>query len=290
MLVGTVIFDGGPRLAALEGDRVRIGESAGLGDLLGSGGTLEDERYVEVGLEEVDVDAPLRPPFLVCCGQNYSDHLLEQGATARSEPEFFLKAGQTIARPNQPFALRRRVTEKLDYETELGAVIGRVLCNATVEETAAAIFGYLVVNDLSARDRQIKADGRPALGRGKSFDGATRLSNWVVTADGILDPQALAVSTTVNGEYRQLNSTASMIFGCCEIISFYSRTLTLLPGTIVATGTPGGTALGQDAELGGRLVTPPGCVPASYLRAGDVVVSEIEDVGTLVFDVVDADD
>jgi 2-keto-4-pentenoate hydratase/2-oxohepta-3-ene-1,7-dioic acid hydratase in catechol pathway len=287
MRATTVWLDGNRRIAIRDGERVLVGDSAGLLDLLIAGRTLEDEPFTEIAQEKIEFDAPLRPPILLCCGQNYSDHLAEQGAVTRSEPEFFLKAGQTIADPGDPFRLDRRVTKKLDYETELAVVIGKALSNASIEEASDSIFGYLVLNDLSARDRQIKGGGRTALGPGKNFDGATRLAQWVVTADEVRDPQALRISTTVNGEYRQDNTTANMIYGCAAIVSFFSTSVTLLPGTIIATGTPGGTGLGCDSELGGRAVTPPGCVPARYLEHGDVVISEIEGVGNLSFDVVE---
>lgn len=278
---------GRAHVARFEDGRVLVGESASLHDLLSAGRTLGDETFSDAP-DGVWIDAPIRPPILLCCGQNYSDHLAEQGHAARKEPEFFVKAGQTIAAPGEPFALDPAVTSKLDYETELGVVLGRPLRNASEDEVVDAIFGYVVLNDLSARDKQIRENGRPALGPGKNFDGATRLGSAVVTADEVPDPQALAISTTVNGELRQSNTTASMIYGCAEIVAFYSRSLTLLPGTVVATGTPGGTGLGSDAELGGRGVTPPGCVPSSYLVAGDSVVSEIERVGSLTFSVVAA--
>jgi 2-keto-4-pentenoate hydratase/2-oxohepta-3-ene-1,7-dioic acid hydratase in catechol pathway len=287
MRVATVQLDGRPRVAVLEGERVLVGESAGLRDLLVGGRRLEDESLTEVEADAVVFDAPIRPPVLLCCGQNYRDHLAEQGREGRAEPEFFVKAGQTIARPDAPFLLDGRVTTKLDYETELGVVIGRELRHAAVEDVLDAVFGYVVMNDLSARDRQVKDGGRMALGPGKNFDGATRLGYWIVSADEVPDPQALAISTRVNGELRQSNRTDTMIYGCAEILAWFSGSMTLLPGTVVATGTPGGTGLGCDSALGGRGITPEGCVPARYLEAGDVVVSEIEHVGSLSFEVVE---
>jgi 2-keto-4-pentenoate hydratase/2-oxohepta-3-ene-1,7-dioic acid hydratase in catechol pathway len=287
MLVGTVRIDERTRLAVSEGGRVLVGETASLLELLSSGRRLEDEPLMEAPAGEFELDAPIRPCVLLCCGQNYSDHLAEQGHAGHDEPEFFVKAGQTIADPGAPFVLDRRVTKKLDYETELAVVIGREVRSASIDEARAAIFGYVVMNDLSARDRQVKAGGRMALGPGKNFDGATRLGSWVVTADEVPDPQRLAISTAVNGETRQSNTTANMIYGCAEIVASFSQVITLTPGTIVATGTPGGTGLGCDEQLGGRNVTPPACVPARYLEPGDVVASEIESVGTLSFTIIE---
>ena len=281
--IGTVTVDGRPRLAVLDGDSILVGQSAGAGAVIASGLPISRESLTPAPNDTLAFQAPIRPPILLCCGQNYSDHLAEQGHERRSEPEFFIKAGQTIADPAEPFALDPRLTRKLDYETELAVVVGRRLRRASVEEAEDAIFGYVVMNDVSARDRQIKEGGRPALGPGKTFDGATRLGQWVVTADEVADPQTLRISTRVNGELRQSNTTANMIYGCAEILSFYSILITLEPGTIVATGTPGGTALGCDHELGGLGLTPAGCEPARYLRPGDTVVSEVEGVGDLSF-------
>lgn len=287
MRTTTVSVGGHSRLAVLANGRTVVSETAGLGALISAGRVLDEEQFEEVSEETLEFDTPIRPPILLCCGQNYSDHLAEQGHPGRSEPEFFVKAGQTIAIPGEPFVLDRRVTQKLDYETELAVVVGKTLRSASIDEAREAIFGYVIMNDLSARDRQIKPGGRTALGPGKNFDGATRLSQWVVTADEVPDPQQLDLSTTVNGELRQSNTTASMIFGCAEIVSFFSGLMTLLPGTIIATGTPGGTGLGSDEELGGRGITPSGCVPARYLEAGDVIESRIETVGALSFEVVE---
>jgi 2-keto-4-pentenoate hydratase/2-oxohepta-3-ene-1,7-dioic acid hydratase in catechol pathway len=288
MRLASVTANGRHHIAQLDGDRLLVGRSSSLTDLVRNGGDLKSEVFSEAGADSITFNPPLRPEVLLCCGQNYSDHLAEQGRAARAEPEFFVKAGQTIASPDAPCLLDPRVTTKLDYETELAVVVGRELRRASPEEAAASIFGYLVLNDLSARDRQVKGE-RMALGPGKNFDGATRLGKFVVTADEIADAQGLHISTTVNGELRQSNTTANMIYGCAEIVSFFSSSLTLRPGTIIATGTPGGTGLGCDAVLGGKGLTPDGCVPARYLEPGDVVVSEIELVGQLSFQVSRAD-
>jgi 2-keto-4-pentenoate hydratase/2-oxohepta-3-ene-1,7-dioic acid hydratase in catechol pathway len=129
------------------------------------------------------------------------------------------------------------------------------------------------------------ADGRfgLALGPGKNFDGSTRMSPWMTVADQVGDPQALALTTRVNGELRQSNTTAAMVFYIGDIIAYLSNLLTLLPGTVIATGTPGGTGWGTDPELGGTSVTPAGCTPGRYLTNGDTVTSAIKDVGELSF-------
>jgi 2-keto-4-pentenoate hydratase/2-oxohepta-3-ene-1,7-dioic acid hydratase in catechol pathway len=228
----------------------------------------------------------------MCAGQNYQDHLDEKAPVDIQDPEFFIKAGQTIAGLDEPCLLDARVTRKLDYETELGVVIGKAGRHVAAQDALDHVFGYLVVNDVTARDRQVidEGDGRysMALGPGKNFDGSSRLAGTVVTADEIPDPHALALTTHVDGELRQSNSTASMVFSVPEIIAYLSTLITLLPGTVIATGTPGGTGWGTDPELGGTAVTPPGCVPARYLAPGDRVRSAIEGVGALEFEVVEA--
>jgi 2-keto-4-pentenoate hydratase/2-oxohepta-3-ene-1,7-dioic acid hydratase in catechol pathway len=240
--------------------------------------------------EEAVLDAPLRPPVVFCMGQNYADHLSEKAPVVVDEPEFFLKAGQTIAAPGEPCVRDEAVTSKLDYETELGVVIGRAGRNITPERALDHVYGYVVLNDLSARDRQVVllGDGRygAALGPGKNFDGATRLAPWVTSADELPGPDSLSLTTRVSGELRQSTTTASMLFPVPALIAFVSSLLTLPAGSVMATGTPGGTGWGQDAELGGTGRTPPGCVPGHYLLPGDKVESEIERVGVIEFEVV----
>ena len=183
-----------------------------------------------------------------------------------------------------------RVTAKLDYETELGIVIGRSGRFITRDRALDHVFGYIVVNDLTARDRQVRrlrgGGFEMALGPGKNFEGATRLASWVTPAGEVGDPQALELTTRVNGELRQFNSTRNMIHDVRTLVSFLSQLLELRPGYVISTGTPGGTGWGQDPELGGTGVTPAGCQPARYLAPGDQVRSEIQGVGVLEFDVI----
>jgi 2-keto-4-pentenoate hydratase/2-oxohepta-3-ene-1,7-dioic acid hydratase in catechol pathway len=178
-------------------------------------------------------------------------------------------------------------------EVELAVVIGRTAHRVPVESAMSHVAGYLVVNDLTARDRQVRplASGgfEIALGPGKNFEGATRLAPWVTPAAEVGDPQQLALTTHVNGELRQSNSTRNMIHDVRTLVSFLSQLLELRAGYVISTGTPGGTGWGQDAELGGTGLTPSGCEPGRYLAAGDHVRSEIERVGVLEFDVAAAD-
>lgn len=289
MRLVSVVGDGRRRAGLLDGDRVRVTDAPGLDVVLASGTDLASLRGEWRAIDDLQLDAPLRPPVVLCTGQNYRDHLAEKAPVEVDEPEFFLKAGQTIAAPDDPVVLDRAITKKLDYETELGIVIGNGGRRIERHRALDHIFGYVVLNDLTARDRQVKvdADGRYAtsLGASKNFDGATRLASWLTTADEVGDPNDLALTTRVNGDLRQSNSTANMVFDVASIVEFFSRFLTLAPGTVIATGTPGGTGWGQDVDLGGTRVTPPGCTPGRYLGVGDAVESTVERVGRLTFEV-----
>jgi 2-keto-4-pentenoate hydratase/2-oxohepta-3-ene-1,7-dioic acid hydratase in catechol pathway len=286
------VVSGGERWAAVvEDDRAFVTDVPGLDAALTAAIDLESARGEWRPMADLRLDAPLRPPVVLCAGQNYRDHLAEKAPVEVDEPEFFLKAGQTIAAPDDPALIERDVTGKLDYETELGVVIGRRGRGLDPSHALEHVFGYVVLNDLTARDRQVNvsADGHTtlSLGTSKNFDGSTRLAPWVTTADEVGDPGNLALTTRVSGELRQSNTTENMLFDVASLIAFVSRFLTLLPGAVLATGTPGGTGWGQDPELGGTGVTPPGCERGRYLKAGDTVESEIERVGRLTFEVVE---
>jgi 2-keto-4-pentenoate hydratase/2-oxohepta-3-ene-1,7-dioic acid hydratase in catechol pathway len=181
----------------------------------------------------------------------------------------FNKQTSCIVGPHDEIVLPR-VSEQFDYEGELGLVIGRAGRNLARSEAAAAIFGYVVVNDLSIRDWQFMSS---TFTLGKSFDTHGPFGPWIVTSDEIPDPANLTITTTVNGEVRQHASTAGMIFDCPEIVAFLSRVMTLRPGTVVTTGTPAGVGLCR---------SPPG-----YLRVGDLVTVEISSLGRLANRVVE---
>ena len=281
MRLVTVVVDGVRHAGVVDGDRVRIDlRPGGLDAVLADDGVVRPGE--QVALADAVLDAPLRPPVVFCVGQNYADHLEEKAAVHRPEPEFFLKAGQTIAGPDEPAVRDPLVTAKLDYETELGIVIGRAGRAIPEDSAYDHVFGYVALNDLTARDRQVvlHPDGTRsmALGPGKNFDGSTRMGREVVTADEIGDPTDLLLVTTVDGEVRQRNTTKNLISSIPEIISFVSRMLTVAPGTVIATGTPGGTGWGADPELGGTGRVPVGAVPSSYLRHGQLVEGRIGDL------------
>lgn len=291
MRYGSVLVGGVRRAARVDGEVTHVHSSLSLEQVLAAG--LETFRPIEhdsARTENLTFDAPLRPPVIFCAGQNYRDHLDEKAPIKTTDLEFFLKAGQTIAAPGAPCVLDPLVTHKLDYETELGIVIGKPGRHISPDKALEHIAGYVIVNDVTARDRQVVMhdDGTSSmsLGGSKNFDGSTRLAELITSADEVTDPGNLPLTTTVNGELRQQNTTASMLTDVAHIVAWVSRLLTLTSGTVISTGTPGGTGWGADPELGGTGRTPEGCAPARYLAPGDTVVSAIGPLMALQFTVV----
>jgi 5-carboxymethyl-2-hydroxymuconate isomerase len=209
-------------------------------------------------------DAPLRPGKIVCIGLNYADHVREAGMETPARPLIFAKFPSTVIGPHDDVVVDAALTERVDWEVELGVVIGRRTRRVATEEAMESVFGYTVGNDVSARDLQF-ADGQWV--RGKSLDTFCPLGPVIVTRDEVPDPQALALRTWVNDELVQDSSTSEMIFGVAELISFCSHSFTLEPGDLLLTGTPWGC---------GEFMTP-----RRSLRPGDVMTSEAEGIGRL---------
>ncbi len=232
--------------------------------------------------------APLIPSTILCSGSNYLSHNQEKANadTSGKEPEFFVKTGDCVVGPGQAIVLDPVLTKKLDGEVELAIVIGKPGRHIAVADALDHVFGYTIVNDVTARDRQVRRrpDGSYwyELGRGKLFDTSAPLGPCITTRDEIPDPQAIMVRSWVNGELRQISSTSQMIWSVAELIHFFSVNMTLKPGMVIITGTPSGTAWSSDTELGGKWVGTDGMVKAQgYLQAGDTVVCEIEGIGRL---------
>jgi len=265
-----------PRVGVVvEGGIVDLGEHVpqaprAMIDLIeaGEAGLAEIKRAVARGnaipLHSVRLLAPIpRPPEFLGVGLNYHDHLREADLSLPALPTVFNKQTSCVIGPYDDVVLPR-LSDQLDYEGELGLVIGRAGRNLSREEAAAAIFGYVVVNDFSVRDWQLSS---PTHTLGKSFDTHGPFGPWIVTADEVSNAQGLMITTSVNGEIRQHGTTADMICGCCEIVVFLSRFMTLQPGTIITTGTPAGVGHFRS--------------PVAYLCAGDLVTVEISGVGRL---------
>lgn len=205
-----------------------------------------------------------RPSKIVCVGQNYAAHARETGGEPPSEPVLFQKASSSWAAPFEPLVYPVGAA-KLDYEVELGLVIGKRAQNVTQEEAYDYIEGYLVLCDYSERAWQKEHEGQ--WNKGKSHDGFCPAGPRLVPAKEIDDPQNLKLWTKVNGEIRQDSSTNDMIFPIDELISYISRFMTLLPGDVISTGTPEGVGLGMK--------------PPQFLKVGDVVELEIEGIGKI---------
>ena len=241
-----------------------------------------------IPMEKARLAPPIRPSTILCSGSNYHDHNAEKANAPISgkEPEFFVKTADCVIGPDEPIIHDPALTNKLDCETELAIVIGREGRHIPAERALDHVFGYTVVNDVTARDRQVRTSPEGTtwydLGRGKAFDTSAPLGPCIVTADEIGDPQTLRLQTRINGELRQSGNTADMIWSCAHLVHFFSTNFTLKPGMVIITGTPAGTAWSTDKELGGRWRPQPGLVAATrYCLPGDVVESEIEKIGVL---------
>lgn len=213
-------------------------------------------------LSSVKLLAPCVPSKIVCVGRNYVEHAKELGNEVPKIPLIFLKPPSAIINPGDPIILPPQ-SKQVEHEAELVAVIGRRARNITAEEAKRHIFGYTVGNDVTARDLQ-KRDGQWT--RAKGFDGFCPIGPWVATD---VDPLDLLLETYVNGELKQQARTSDMLFDPFELVSFVSSVMTLVPGDVVLTGTPGGI---------GPIVP------------GDTVEVRIEGVGSLINPVVDAEE
>jgi 2-keto-4-pentenoate hydratase/2-oxohepta-3-ene-1,7-dioic acid hydratase in catechol pathway len=195
-------------------------------------------------------------------GLNYSDHAAEAGMAVPTEPIVFFKATTAITGPNDGIVLPRN-SSKVDWEVELGVVIGTRAQYVDEQDALNHVAGYCVVNDVSERHFQLERGG--LWDKGKGCDTFGPIGPYLVTADSVADPQNLALWLDVNGEQRQRGSTATMVFGVARLVSYVSQFMTLLPGDIIATGTPPGVGMGRK--------------PPQFLRAGDVVTLGIEGLG-----------
>jgi 2-keto-4-pentenoate hydratase/2-oxohepta-3-ene-1,7-dioic acid hydratase in catechol pathway len=230
-----------------------------------SGGTVG-----RIPLDRVKIEAPiLHPPEFLAIGLNYADHIEESKMERPKFPLFFNKQSSCVTGPTDPIHLPR-VSKALDYEGELGFVIGRACRHVPRDRAHEVIAGYFVVNDVSVRDWQFKAQ---TMTLGKSFDTHGPIGPWIVTPDEVGDPHTLELRTWVNGELRQHSNTRNLVFDCYAQIETLSRVFTLLPGTIISTGTPAGVAFAMK--------------PPRMLEAGDLVRIEIERVGHIENRVID---
>jgi 2-keto-4-pentenoate hydratase/2-oxohepta-3-ene-1,7-dioic acid hydratase in catechol pathway len=209
----------------------------------------------------------LGPPLagigkMVCIGLNYADHAREVGRPAPDEPTLFIKANSAINGPYDPI-VRPRKAVKLDYEVELAAVIGRDARYVREADAMKYVAAYCIVDDVSERAFQMERQGTTT--KGKSADTFAPIGPWLVTMDEVIDPAALEVWTTVNGETRQRGNTKDLIFGIATLVAYVSQFMSLRAGDLISTGTPAGVAHGMK--------------PPRYLQPGDVVEMGITGLG-----------
>ncbi|HET9953996.1 MAG TPA: fumarylacetoacetate hydrolase family protein [Polyangiaceae bacterium] len=266
-IVRFIDSSGNVQLAQLRSDGVHLRIE---GDLFG-GFQVTDEsvapgRYL----------CPLPVKQLLCIGLNYRKHAEETGAKLPQYPVLFMKGLNAVQSPGAPIVLPRVLrSDAVDYECELAVVIGKPCRNVKRDRALEYVLGYTCANDVSARDWQ-KHYGGGQWCRGKTFDTFAPLGPHLVTRDEVPNPNALTISTFLNGERVQHSNTADMIFDVPQLIEFLSGSTTLLPGTVILTGTPEGVGMAR---------TPP-----TYLKAGDRVRVEIEQLGVLENPVIEETD
>ena len=277
MKLATFIESDIPRVGRIEGDVVV--------DLIESGLPIEMSAMFAAGsdamklaataigpefpLNEVGLCAPvLRPPKILAVGLNYKDHIEETGLATPEFPMFFNKQATAANGPYAPIHLPR-VSDQLDYEGEMGFLIGRRCRHVPRVRAHEVIAGYVVCNDVSVRDWQMRVQ---TFTMGKSFDTHSPFGPWMVSADEVGDPHNLELKTWVNGELRQNSNTQHLVFDCFEQIENLTQAFTLEPGDLILTGTPSGVGIGFK--------------PPKYLKAGDRVKIEIENIGYIENEVV----
>ena len=269
--VGALTPDGAAILPLPYPDMNTLIESASFADLLSAASAAESSG-ASVPTAEAVLLAPIPRPRqdIICLGMNYRDHLTEaanyDSAFAKERPVtvYFSKRVSQAVAPEGFIERHAGLTERLDYENELAVIIGKTARDVKAADAADYIFGYTIVNDVSAREVQT---AHKQFYFGKSLDGFTPMGPCITTADEIAFPPALTLTTLVNGEPRQSSNTALLLNIIAEIIEELSSGMTLLPGTIIATGTPAGVGMGFD--------------PPKFLKPGDVVECAVEGIGTL---------
>lgn len=237
------------------------------GDILG------EHRVTDEPASIAKLLAPVAATQLLCIGLNYRRHAEETKARIPEQPVLFMKSLNAVQNPGDPIILPRHLrSDQVDYECELAVVIGKDCRNVSADQALDYVLGYTCANDVSARDWQIKWGGGQWC-RGKSFDTFAPMGPRLVTADEIPDPNALGIRTILNGERVQDWNTSDMIFNVRQLIEFLSGSTTLVPGTVILTGTPHGVGMAKD--------------PPRWLTPGDTVTIEIDSIGALTNPVVE---
>ena len=283
MEIATFTESGETRIGVVIGDSI-IDLSSAAPDLptemvafLGAGPDALDTASKAVGsafaLSDVRLETPVpNASKYLAIGLNYDSHLEEVAKLGMTKPEYQIWFNKQVSCLSGPYddIHMPKVSAELDYECELGVVIGTRCRHVSVEKAASVIAGFTVTNDVSVRDWQMRS---PTATLGKSWDTHGPVGPWIVTPDEVGDPHGLKISTIVDGDIRQSGNTGEMIFNCFEQISYLSTVMTLEPGDILATGTPAG--VGALAE------------PQNFLKVGETVRIEIENIGAIENKVID---
>jgi len=260
-----------------EQDQVQLGEDLGDGTArLLEGSLFSGLRPTTENRKIVRRLAPVKPVNVFCIGKNYSEHAKEMGSEAPELPIVFMKPTSALNHPDSPIPIPAACTHgpEVDYEAELAVVIGKKARNIAVSDALSYVLGYTCANDISARWWQKQGSGGQWI-RGKGFDGFCPLGPVLVTADEIAAPQALQVRFRLNGELLQDGNTKDMMFPVDYLIAELSRDMTLLPGTVILTGTPKGVGFARDPQV--------------FLRPGDTIETEVGGIGVLTNHIVEAD-
>ncbi|HXG24580.1 MAG TPA: fumarylacetoacetate hydrolase family protein [Chthonomonadales bacterium] len=231
------------------------------GDVLGS------YRLTDRMVDVKKMLAPIQPPNILCIGGNYRRHIEEGGGKIPEVPPIFMKPTTALNNPGDPIRLPADAPDEVDYEAEIAIVIGKLARNVSVADAPDYILGYCCVNDVSARDCQLRRDIQWT--RGKGFDTFCPAGPFIHTT---VNPNHLRIRSILNGKVMQDSNTSDMIFSCADLVSYLSHQFTLLPGTLICTGTPEGVGFARK--------------PPVFLRPGDTITVEIEQLGSLTNPVV----
>ncbi len=266
--------DGGSTWGFVEGPNIRqVTGGVALMDVLGDLSALRElaqQASDPMPFQEADLLAPItNPPQFLGIGLNYRAHAAESGAAAPTSPVSFPFFNSSIIGPGEPIELPP-FTREVDWEVELGVVIGKPARNVAVDSALDYVAGYVIVNDLSARDIQM---GEGQWSRGKSFDTFKPMGPWITTVDELGAADDLDVKLWVNDEIKQSGHTSDLIFNVAELVSHMSQSLTLGVGAVISTGTPSGVGFARK--------------PPEFLRSGDIVTLEIEGIGRITNPVIE---
>jgi 2-keto-4-pentenoate hydratase/2-oxohepta-3-ene-1,7-dioic acid hydratase in catechol pathway len=275
MKLATIEIDGQERSAAIrpDGSAVDVTDIGNVTFLLTNSAArakvraaLDDADASRQSIASPKLRAPFTPRSFICIGLNYADHVKESGSKVPERPVVFAKFANALAHPGDVISWYSDASQQVDWEAELGVVIGKPCYRVSKDAALGYVGGYTCINDVSARDIQ-RTDSANQFVMGKTFDGFCPVGPYVVTPEAVGDPQTLNIKCLVNGQTMQNSNTREMIFDVATLIAHLSKFMTLMPGDLIATGTPPGVGMGMK--------------PPVWLKDGDEMTVEIENIGAL---------